>query len=284
MTGLAARPLLGERHGQVVLGDANGVAVVHWDPLRRTSRWGRPTRRSRPLRNFGDLLGPLIVSRLAQGLPRASGDRRLLAVGSILHFAGPGDVVWGTGLNPKGPTDATTMGALDVRAVRGPRTAESLRALGAEVPAVYGDPALLLPRVFPELARRPSSPRHELTVVPNLNDLAPRATFPAGWRRDIVNPRSPMRGILRRIRDSRLVVGSSLHAIIVAESLGVPARAVATRHEEPFKYEDYYLGTGRDPRGMLAASVDEAIDMGGAPALNWDPGPLLASFPSDLWR
>lgn len=287
MSAVMARPFprqhQGRREGQIVLYDANGVPVVHWDPLRRTSLWGTPTRRSRPLHNFGDLLGPVIVSRLAQALPRASGGRRLVAIGSILHFAQDGDVVWGTGLNPKGPADATTLSSLDVRAVRGPRTAESLRALGAEVPPVYGDPALLLPRAFPALALRPS-PVHGLTVVPNLNDLAPRATFPAAWRGNIVNPRSNLRAIIRRIRRSRLVVGSSLHAIIVAESLGVPARAVATPHEDVFKYEDYYLGTGREPRGLLAASVDEAVDMGGAPALDWDPGPLLESFPSDLWR
>ncbi|MCW4384768.1 polysaccharide pyruvyl transferase family protein [Salinibacterium sp. SYSU T00001] len=285
MTDTIASTAIGTRQGQVALGDGNGVPVVHWDPLRRTGRWGRPSRWSRPVRNFGDLLGPMIVARLAAGLPRPpEPDRRLVAVGSILHFAAPGDVVWGTGVNPKGELDAAVLRTLDVRAVRGPRTAQLLReSYGLEVPSVYGDPGLLLPNVFPELSEAPSRTRRAVTVIPNLNDLAPRSTLPASWRGHVVNPRSNVTTILRRIRDSSLVVGSSLHAVIVAESMGIPARAVATPHEDPFKYEDYYLGTGRDPKGLLASSVEEALDLGGAPPLNWDSRPLLDAFPRELW-
>lgn len=276
---------IGTRTGQVVFGDGHGLPVVHWDPLRRTTRWGRPARWSRPVRNFGDLLGPMIVDRLARDLPRpVDPGRRLVAIGSILHFAGPGDVVWGTGVNPKGELDEHILRTLDIRAVRGPQTAELLRnRYGLDVPAVYGDPGLLLPHAFPALAGAPPSPLHDLTVVPNLNDLAPRGSMPSGWRGCVVSPRANVGAIIRRIHRSRLVVGSSLHAIIVAESLGVPARAVASGHEEPFKYEDYYLATGRDPAGLLVGSVDEAIDLGGAPALDWDAAPLLAAFPRDLW-
>jgi pyruvyltransferase len=77
-------------------------------------------------------------------------------------------------------------------------------------------------------------------------------------------------------------VGSSLHAIVVAESLGIPARVIASRAEHPFKYEDYYRGTGR--RGVEAAqSMKEAVAMGGRDLPHFDADGLIAAFPVDLW-
>lgn len=259
------------RDGQLELVDVAGVDVAAWNPVRRTSRWGRPGLLGRPLGNFGDLLGPLVVRELVAqlGLRHAVERRRLLAVGSILHFARPGDVVWGSGLNAKEPQVAD---GVDVRAVRGPRTAERFPG----VPGV-GDPALLLGGLRPELVV-PVEARSGVAIVPNLNELAEVSD-----RRRIVNPRSPLPRVLRRLASSELVVGSSLHAIVVAEALGVPARAVRSVAEPGLKYEDHYRSTGRDPDEVVAASVEEAIERGGAPPPSWSPDALLAAFPADLW-
>jgi pyruvyltransferase len=259
------------RDGQLELVDVAGVDVAAWNPVRATNRWGRPALRGRPLDNFGDLLGPLIVRELVTelGLRPAKERRRLLAIGSVLHFGRPGDVVWGAGRNAKAgaPPDG-----LDVRAVRGPRTA-------ADYPdaVVGGDPALLLGGLRPDLLVDPAR-RTGVAVVPNLNELVEVSD-----RRAVVSPRAPLAQVLRSIARSRLVVGSSLHGVIVAEALGVPARAVRAVAEPAFKYEDYYLATGRDPDEVVAGSVEEAMDRGGAPAPVWDPTPLLSAFPAELW-
>jgi pyruvyltransferase len=201
----------------------------------------------------------------------------LLAVGSILHFARAGDVVWGSGVNGKIAAARHAVTDLDVRAVRGPRTREFLIARGVTVPPVFGDPALLLPLLDPRLRQWRNATMHELTEVPNLNDAA-------AWRGrpHVVDPRGGLTGCLRRIARSAFVVGSSLHAIIVAESLGVPARAVVSGEEDRWKYDDYFEGTGREGVA-LASSPEEAREMGGAPALNWSPDPLIGAFPADLW-
>jgi pyruvyltransferase len=102
-------------------------------------------------------------------------------------------------------------------------------------------------------------------------------------RRGVLSPRAPLARVLRGIAHSELVVGSSLHGVIVAEALGVPARAVRSHAEPSLKYEDYFLATGRDPDEVVAGSVEEARERGGAPPPAWDPAPLLASFPADLW-
>src|SRR5688500_13146478 len=56
--------------------------------------------------NFGDYLSLVIVSKLLAkaglSLMDATHEQaRLLAIGSILHFARTGDHIWGTGLNGK---------------------------------------------------------------------------------------------------------------------------------------------------------------------------------------
>jgi pyruvyltransferase len=274
---------MSRRDGQLAQANVRGVDVAHWDPLRRTGRWGAPARVSRPVRNVGDLMGPVVVRALARefDLPRASERRRLLTVGSILHLARDGDVVWGSGLNPKAGGEPVAAD-LDLRAVRGPRTAALLAGRhGSAVPGAYGDPALLLGALFPHLVRTDRDRTHAVTVVPNLNDLA--GISPAA-RRGVLNPRRRARHVLRAIAASRFVVGSSLHGVVLAEAFGVPARAVRGASENTLKYEDYYLATGRDPDVELADNIADAIRRGPAPAPDWDPRPLLSAFPRDLWQ
>jgi pyruvyltransferase len=99
----------------------------------------------------------------------------------------------------------------------------------------------------------------------------------------VVSPRQELWAVVTRIAQSRLVVGSSLHGIIVAEALGIPARAIGSARENTFKYDDYFLGTGRDPVGMLADDVNDAVRRGGAPGPIFSAQDLLAAFPADCW-
>ncbi len=262
------------------------VEVFRWNP--RRSRLPRSLTRRLPIEigrrinNFGDLLGPLIVARILAmnrvDPQTALGDRRLLSVGSVLHFARDHDVIWGTGVNGKRPDIDYVFHTLDVRAVRGPRTRDFLFSRGVDAPAVFGDPVLLLPLVAPELVGYAQSKRYPLTVVPNFNDFPAYEPSPT-----LLDPRSPVDVCLRRIAQSELVVGSSLHAIVVAESLSIPARLISSAIEDPLKYEDYYLGTGRS--GVeVAHSVEEAVRMGGQQGPVFDANQLLGAFPFDLWN
>lgn len=198
---------------------------------------------------------------------------RLLAVGSILHFAQPGDVIWGAGVNGKQIPQLSFPTEIEVRAVRGPLTREVLMRRGVDVPDVYGDPGLLISRYWED----PVVPERELTVVPNLNDLADYERMS-----DVVSPLESIETVISAIRGSRFVVGSSLHAIVVAESFGVPCRLLRSKQEPQFKYEDYFLGTGRD--GVtLARSVSHALALGPEDPPRWSDDDLLAAFPACLW-
>lgn len=258
------------------------VELVHWNPRRRIFK-GKLTRRipisGKRVSNFGDLLGPRVVNEILklEGLTNTgvAGRRRLVSIGSVIHLARNGDVVWGTGINGKHMNDELPFSHVDIRAVRGPLTRDLLQKKGHSVPEVFGDPGLLVGKLWPSL--RSEKKRYKLTIVPNLNDISEYA-----GQDDVLDPRSDIEACLTRIAQSEFVIGSSLHGIIVAESLGIPARLISSPVEPSFKYEDYYFGSGRN-RYDAAKSVKQAIDMGGENPVVWDSTPLLDSFPIDLW-
>ncbi|MDE5446974.1 polysaccharide pyruvyl transferase family protein [Bradyrhizobium sp. CSA207] len=234
--------------------------------------------------NFGDHLSLVVVDQclrrsgytLADEVPHA---RRMLAIGSILHYARNGDVIWGSGLNGRPGQDDLNrrVDHLDVRAVRGPRTQEILRRRGLAVPDVFGDPALLLPQLFPgRFQRRPMRP---WVFVPNLHDLSLVDHRSA----DVVTPLGSWNRRIEAILAAELVLASSLHGIIVAEAFGIPARYVRlTDAESEFKYRDYYEGTGRFDV-EFASSIEEGREMGGTAPASFNHQALMDAFPVDLW-
>lgn len=262
--------------------------MIYWNPqrphpsplLRRIPR--RLSRRfDRPVDNFGDPLAPLIVSLMVQraGLPSAAlPERRLLAVGSILHFAESGDVVWGSGRNGRIAESDHRFDDLDVRAVRGPRTREWLLDRGVHCPEVFGDPAMLLPMLRPDLVELSRDRRHRVTFVSHIDD--PPHSVPPGVR--VLSPCDHVEMILCALVQSELVIATSLHPVIVAEAFGVPARSIVNQSESEFKFADYFLSTGR-PHYTRASTIDEAIGLGGEVSATIDLEPLLASFPIDLF-
>ena len=101
---------------------------------------------------------------------------------------------------------------------------------------------------------------------------------------NIVYPTEPWNEIIEKILDSRFVISSTLHAIILAEAYGIPARMLRVSKNEPFfKYQDYYLGTNR-PNFQYAESVDEALEMGGEAPFKCDLKKLYEAFPFDYWE
>jgi pyruvyltransferase len=261
--------------------------VVYWHdqrphPLvRRAPAW-ISGRIQRPERNFGDRLGPLIV-RMMLGrmrLPESSPPhRRLLTVGSIMHLAQPGDVVWGSGRNGRISDEQHCTDGLDVRAVRGPLTRDWLLDRGASCPEVFGDPALLLPLLRPDLVVLARRKRFPVTYVWHIDDSNHRTTRGV----NVLSPRASVERVMATLVQSELVVATSLHAIIVAEAFGVPARSIVNVSEPEFKFTDYYRSTGRNAY-QRATSIEEAIRMGGErpPVIALEG--LLAAFPCDLFN
>ena len=181
--------------------------------------------------NFGDYLSLKIVERIV-GTPlryynkrslNVKQSKKLLALGSILYFANEGDVVWGSGINGKRPYNNVdyNFNNLDVRAVRGPLTrAFIVEHFRFPCPEIYGDPALLLPYLFPEF-KRSENPTYDYIIIPNYLDAK---YFTDTFDEHLVLATDPWDSVIERILDSGFVISSSLHGIIVAEAYGIPAR------------------------------------------------------------
>ncbi|WP_193084662.1 hypothetical protein [Brevibacterium aurantiacum] len=109
--------------------------------------------------NFGDVLGPWIVSKRFEVLPLNAwktprSGRPLATAGSIIPLIDRDNTyIWGSGmLSPLSATHVARLSLLrntTVLATRGHRSAEQLSTkLNWQVPEVFGDPALLTSRYF----------------------------------------------------------------------------------------------------------------------------------------
>jgi pyruvyltransferase len=251
---------------------APSVEIVRWRPRQGT--------------NFGDELGPVIAELALQrrGLrldSPARRNRRLLTVGSILHSARSGDVVWGAGVNGKHLSHRFRATTLDVRAVRGPLTKGFLEEREIACPEVFGDPASLLPHLLPKLASCVNV-GHEVVLLPHYRDdpLLP-TTLESGIER--VSTALHWLDIVLRLLAARKVVTSSLHGLIIAEAFGKDVALLRLSETEPiYKYEDYLLGTGRSSY-VVATSLNEALSIAPLPQPVIAAEHMLRAFPYDLW-
>lgn len=234
--------------------------------------------------NFGDYISLKVVERMVGGEIRVcapKGEKKLLAIGSVLLFASTDDVIWGTGMNAKRlDLKHYKFKRLDIRAVRGPLTRNFIiENFAIDCPEIYGDPALLIPYLFPEFKKK-NMPEYDYIIIPHYSEIK---LFPKDIYPNVVYPTEPWKDVIRKILNSKFVISSSLHGLIVAEAFGIPARAIRVTENEPvFKYQDYYLGTNR-PDFAFAFSIEEALQMGGEAPFECDLEKLYYSFPFEYW-
>lgn len=238
--------------------------------------------------NFGDYLSTIIVSDIARkrGIQCRYRDsnKRLLAVGSIIHFARDNDIIWGSGINGKIKESKYSFKQLDVRLVRGPLTRDFLvRKFGIEVPDRYGDPALLLPSLYPGLKYMPK--KNKVIAILNLNEY--RACNKLEHKHvQLISPLLHWSIVLQHILSSELVLASSLHGLILAEAFGVPVRLFKPfKSETLFKYHDYIAGTGRSIPNITETFLDGMNSDNGmmleAPRINSTE--MYNTFPNDFF-
>jgi pyruvyltransferase len=214
-------------------------------------------------RNFGDLLTPLLIERLAGRSAVCANGAVIppwrdvhLAVGSILGnraFAGARRQVWGSGfISAKGRLpNATTR----IHAVRGPASRALLQAQGVACPKVFGDPALLLPR-FVTASR---TNEFALGVIPHHVHKGHPSL--AAWReRDDVLVLDVQRGdaasFIADVVRCRAIASSSLHGLIVADAFEIPNVWVTFGpgvHGDGFKFADYFASIGRSTTESVSA-------------------------------
>lgn len=200
--------------------------------------------------NWGDGLNPFLI-RAISGLPAQLTNNpfrlKYMVIGSIIGtISDSNTVVWGSGAISVASTPACR--PKQVCAVRGPLTRELLVTLGIDVPAIYGDPALLMPRFYDP----PVEPSYDYGIVPHYVDKghAWLAQFAGDSSVCVLDVETDTLSFVRRIKQCRHVISSSLHGIICADAYGVPATWVEFSDGvagKGFKFRDYFASIGRTP-------------------------------------
>lgn len=202
--------------------------------------------------NWGDALCPWLLEQIS-GLPaRFEGNGRcskLMAIGSVLHYADNFTTVWGSGLiehdrlPEKKPHKVT--------AVRGKYTRNSLIKAGIDSPRIYGDPALLLPLFYQANIQK----KYKIGLIPHYVDID------SEWINSIANEdnvllvdvRQGVKSFIDSVLSCEAILSSSLHGLICADAYNIPNRRIVLSNKViggDFKFLDYYSCyalTGGDP-------------------------------------
>jgi pyruvyltransferase len=240
--------------------------------------------------NFGDIASRDIVERVSGSRTRNArvNERKLIAVGSVAHVSRPGDVIWGSGVKGTKRQLDPGMAEVDVRAVRGPLSADALRTAGADLSRVTEvfDPGCLMPKLFAEemAAFNPelNASKGPVRIIPHYRDDLLMRRSDARWAESFLTVDCTPLDMLLAMLGAEAIISSSLHGLIFAESLGLPAywlRSVGG--EDSFKFYDYYYSTGRY-NVRCFDSIDEALASKpmAPPKFRFDD--YLATFPFDV--
>lgn len=171
--------------------------------------WWRPN--SKPY-NFGDELGAIILTKMGYKVRRvALSNAEIVLTGTILDMAetvNPNVVVLGSGAgythNPN--NNFTTL------ALRGKLTADNLASA-----APLGDLGLLASRIWP---KQPA--RYNIGVVRHFVD---KDDYP--FADIVIDASEDAETVIEKISSCRVILSSSLHGIIVADSYGIPNMRIA---------------------------------------------------------
>lgn len=186
-------------------------------------------------------------------------ENTLIAIGSIISFSTNKSNIWGTGfISNKDPFYGGK-----VYAVRGKFTRNRLLKMKVDCPEVYGDPALLLPLVFPL-----NLEKKHISIIPHYVDYDD-LYFEFSDRFKIIKLESKdVENITKEIASSSFVLSSSLHGIIVAHAYGVPAIWIKNKEtaSDGIKFKDYFssvsipLYEGFDKLDIILKDKDSVIN------------------------
>lgn len=245
--------------------------------------------------NLGDELGKVVIDWMLskrEGLSRdmeVKKKRFFLSIGSGILMSYQNVTFWGTGVERDYYTFRKCLRVfhtsyfrhLDIRAIRGPLSRNTIIKLGHKCPEVYGDPAILMPLIFqPEVKKV-----HEYAIIPQfVTEAKVREQYPDEYI--ISMNTNDYKRVISQIVSCKKVITSSLHGIILAEAYGVPAvwyRGLVK--DIDFKYKDYYYSTERKKIPIIT-SIEEALVAEPLPIPDFaklQQG-LIQTFPYDLWE
>lgn len=219
-------------------------------------------------KNFGDALNPWLIRKLTgMEIVNASKSFNLRKkpvysmIGSVLDRSRFDNmIVWGSGFKSK--NSKVKVKPAKVLAVRGPLTRDSLIEQGIECPSVYGDPALLLPRVYnPEIPKK-----YKIGIIPHYvdknNHLLNSLTSTSDVSFRVIDIEDEIESFIDNVLSCELIASSSLHGLIVADAYGIQSLYVRFSDKVAggnFKFKDYMTSVGRTDYEPYIVSEDSTL-------------------------
>jgi pyruvyltransferase len=142
--------------------------------------------------------------------------------------------------------------------VRGPLSRKKYLDAGIDCPERYGDLGLLLRYIVPPPPT--SCKRYKVGFIPHYIDKDMPAVHRArekGWKIINILQASTPAKFVEEIHECDMILSSSLHGIILADSYEIPAYHIILSNNViggEFKFRDYYASVGRD---YFHVSIDE---------------------------
>lgn len=224
-------------------------------------------------RNFGDALGILMPKLLGVNSGKCMPKRyvfdwiyrrgtNLQMVGSTLGDVDENSILCGTGA--VSIDQRIKNKPYKIISVRGPLTRDLLLKQGVECPAVYGDPAMLLPLFYLPTHTHAEQQTEclKIGVIPHYVDkenklLKDLLRHSQCHLIDILLPSNKMGKMsvdyewktwIDELCLYDAIISSSLHGLIIAEAYGIPTLWVKFSDEingDDFKFYDYYASIGQ---------------------------------------
>lgn len=255
--------------------------------------------------NFGDMLGPILVEKITGRktfnirTPENRTLHGLASIGSLAHSLDrPGLQIWGSGslfrIRPERAKALRDRAPAAIHAVRGWLTKRELeRKLGWSVPAVYGDPAILLPRFYsPEKDDRVGG---RISFIPHFGQRSYFEELPEDETVTTINVLDPALKVLDQISSSKCVISSSLHGVICAQAFDIPWVWIRVNDKDlrggEFKFEDFFTTLRReevrtatvDLQDISTATLRSIGSMAYLPRAKFNFNALLDAFPMDAF-
>lgn len=212
--------------------------------------------------NFGDLITPLVLRHYGYTpIFERPGRAQLVATGSILEHLGNdyAGIILGSGFIDE--KTSLTFPKAKVLAVRGKLTRVRL-GTGRESIAL-GDPGLLASRVMPRREKK----KYKLGIVPHYSEykspVFAKLRAGSGSSATLIDVQNQPLSVFAAIDQCEHILSSSLHGLIVADSLGIPNRWVRSINllGGRFKFDDYYSGIGVRAEPATVSGTETLVEL-----------------------
>lgn len=218
--------------------------------------WSKARFENSKLENFGDALVPFLLENTTSEefqWVRPNTNRKFgifkrkhyLIIGSIISAATSHSIVWGTGIIQS----KDRVKKAKFLAVRGPKTRDRLLELGHNVPAIYGDPAVLLALLYKQ---NPKDIKYEYGIVPHYVDYElVKEKYSKYSDIKIINLlTNDVEDVINQFLQCKRILSSSLHGLIVAHTFRIPALWTKVSDKlsgDDIKFQDYFSSVNLNP-------------------------------------